>query len=188
MSDQLTDGKSALRTLLIPEEWRVIPSYPDYAASSHGRIRREVSRSPQSIAGRVLTPCIAGRWKAYLGVRLWDWKTQTGKTVNVQNLVAEAFLGPRPAGMEINHKSGVKTDNSVANIEYVTKRANEDHAIANRLHPGGERHHASKLTEMQVREIRSLPHATERVLAARYGVASTTIHSIRVRHTWKYVA
>jgi hypothetical protein len=36
----------------------------------------------------------------------------------VHRLVAEAFLGPRPAGKETMHLNGDRTDNRVANLAY----------------------------------------------------------------------
>lgn len=47
-----------------------------------------------------------------------------GKTRTVHSLVAEAFLGPRPKGYDIDHISGDKTDNRLCNIEYVTHMEN----------------------------------------------------------------
>ena len=44
------------------------------------------------------------------------------------HLVAAAFLGPRPLGMQINHKNGIKTDNYFTNLEYVTPSQNSWHA------------------------------------------------------------
>jgi hypothetical protein len=46
----------------------------------------------------------------------------------VHQLVAEAFIGPRPKGRELNHKDGDMTNNIVANLEYVTHRENIQHA------------------------------------------------------------
>ena len=45
----------------------------------------------------------------------------------VHSLVAEAFLGPRPLGHEVNHKDGNKWNNDVSNREYVTHSHNRLH-------------------------------------------------------------
>lgn len=45
------------------------------------------------------------------------------------HIVADAFLGPRPRGLEVNHINGVKADNRAANLEYCTRSANCTHAV-----------------------------------------------------------
>lgn len=172
----------------LDEEWRGIPGWPWYEASSEGRIR-SLTFPGTHYLGKVLSPAIAGRWKAYLGVRLWNGDTKTGKTVNVHNLIMLAFVGPPAEGMEINHKNGESTDNRLANLEYVTHRQNEDHAVAHGLHPRGERHHAALLTEDQVRVIRGAkrwPGVVIR-LATSYGVSRSVVKSIREGKSWKHV-
>lgn len=47
-----------------------------------------------------------------------------GKTRTVHSLVAEAFLGPRPEGYDIDHIDGNKTNNTAENLRYVTHTEN----------------------------------------------------------------
>jgi len=42
----------------------------------------------------------------------------------IHSLVAEAFIGPRPPGFEIDHKENGGTDNRLSNLEYVTGKEN----------------------------------------------------------------
>lgn len=54
----------------------------------------------------------------------------------VRKLVALSFLGPRSEGMQINHKNGVRDDDSVENLEYLTSQENTQHGWARgRKHP-----------------------------------------------------
>ena len=46
----------------------------------------------------------------------------------VHRLVAAAFIGPCPNGLQINHKDGVKENNYFGNLEYVTNSENAIHA------------------------------------------------------------
>lgn len=48
---------------------------------------------------------------------------------SAHSLVMEAFIGKRPAGREVNHRNGVKGDNRLTNLEYLTHRRNIRHAL-----------------------------------------------------------
>lgn len=58
----------------------------------------------------------------YFAVSLSVSGCATTRSVHV--LVAEAFHGPRPVGNWVDHISGVKADNSAANLEYTTPSEN----------------------------------------------------------------
>ena len=105
-----------------------------------------------------------------------------GKNVStyVHHLVAEAFLGPRPPGLSINHLDGDKTNNHVENLEYVTHAANMAHAARTGLMQHGEGHASAKLSDAQVDAIRAARVAGERGVdvARRFGVSQTTVCNI----------
>lgn len=101
-------------------EWRTVPSYPKYEASSEGRIRNTVT-------GRVLTSTLHGT--GYLVVSLSGFGVK-----RAHRLVAEAFFGPSNA--HVNHKDGSRTNNAIGNLEYVTQLENNLDAIRRRGHVG----------------------------------------------------
>lgn len=60
---------------------------------------------------------------------------------SVHPLVLEAFVGPRPPGMEACHADGNKTNNALSNLRWDTKRANELDAIRLGTRPDPDRTH-----------------------------------------------
>jgi hypothetical protein len=113
------------------------------------------------------------------------------KSITVHRLVATAFLGPRPAGLEVRHLNGDPTDCRLANLAYGTPAENGQdrvrHGTVARF-PGAA-HGRAKLTEANVREIRRRHVAGESPgrLAAVFGVGRTTIRHIICRETWTHV-
>ena len=76
------------------------------------------------------------------------------KRFSVHRHVAEAFI-PNPQGKpQVNHINGVKTDNRVENLEWMTPEENIRHAFDNGLRKSGCEHFRAKFTAEQVREIR----------------------------------
>lgn len=54
------------------------------------------------------------------------------KTTSVHKLVLGTFVGIQE-GMNINHKNGVKTDNRLKNLEYISQADNVKHSVENNL-------------------------------------------------------
>jgi hypothetical protein len=112
-------------------EWEGI-----YSVSNLGRVRRDLAAKNARV-GRILK---LGMANGYYKVGLHhNYKI---KTVYVHQLVAAAFIGKCPAGMEVNHKDPKtgRTDNRASNLEYVTPKGNMQHAKENGLVATGDRH------------------------------------------------
>jgi hypothetical protein len=160
------------------EEWRSVVGYEaDYEVSDRGRIRAyrhgrwrtkaKLLKPRQHPAGYLIISLSRGGKKKYF---------------YLHNVIAAAFLGPKPSGYEVHHKNHVKTDNSIANLVYCTPSENIREMY--RCGPAP----CSKLSADQVREIRLLlPTATSAVIAKRFGVPWNTIHKIRSGRGYAWV-
>ena len=110
---------------VVEEIWKPT-HYQNYDASNLGRIR-----GPR----KILTPYLGTR--GYLTCRIY---CNGPATELVHILVAFAFCGPRPDGLVVNHKDGVKANNVPGNLEYITDLENHRHASRLGLKATGLRH------------------------------------------------
>lgn len=75
-------------------------------------------------ANKFLTPKV--NWDGYHRIQIWE--NQKCKFVSWHRVVAETYLD-KPDGCDIvNHKNGVKNDNRVENLEWVTQKENIQHS------------------------------------------------------------
>ena len=166
------------------EKWKEIKGWP-YKVSNFGRVKRNAP-GPGTHIGKILKQKFGGTGYAYVTFS----KNAKLKHFYVQCLVAEAFIGPRPKGYQVNHKDGIKKNNFDWNLEYVTHKENMEHAGKNGLMKNGESHHRSKLTEKEVLKIRKLYRSgnyTQIKLAKRFDVCDVTIHEIVRNKSWKHI-
>ena len=113
----------------------------------------------------------------------------------VHRLVAEAFLGPRPEGLDTRHGPGGTRDNRIVNLCYGTRIENEEDkkrdGTFNHGGPGGygEQNRNSKLTEAAVLNMRALyANGMRQVeLAAWFEVTQATVSQIVRRKTWAHI-
>jgi hypothetical protein len=69
----------------------------------------------------------------YLYVTLY--KNKKRKTIKIHRLVAETFIANPNNLPEVNHKSEIKTDNRMENLEWITKRGNANYGTrTERIH------------------------------------------------------
>lgn len=121
--------------------------------------------------------------------RMLIWKDGKGHTRSVHRMVAEAFIGPRPRGMIVNHIDGNKANNAVGNLEFTTCAGNSRHAVELGLTARGENARSAKVTERQVREMRLLYGELSGLrIAKAYGLSRSATYSILTRKTWKHVS
>lgn len=110
-----------------------------------------------------------------------------GKSYYVHRLVALKFLG-EPNGLHVNHKDGNKLNNSIQNLEYVTRAGNAEHAHATGLiNASGEANGRAIMTKEKVLELRSRSSECSKKLAEEFGISRSTVYNIINRDTWQSV-
>jgi hypothetical protein len=180
--------RSSMSFLPDEEEWRPVVGYEDlYEVSSLGRVRRRAGTWGKR-GNRVRALALNGFGYPSLGLYRSGKKP---KMARVHVLVAEAFIGKRPEGLQINHKDGDKTNNCVSNLEYVTPSENTNHAYRTKLtNPQkGDKRWNAKLTEEKVIEIRTRYAEGEdrNVLAKEFNLYPNTIYGIVSGAKWGHV-
>ncbi len=110
------------------ERWKWVVGYVGfYEVSDQGRVRsvdravRHYRGGPKRLKGKVMKGIPFGRC-GHLEVPLC--KSGVQRTVRVHRLVALAWIGPCPKGMEVCHGDNGSADNSVGNLSYDTHSAN----------------------------------------------------------------
>lgn len=169
-------------------EWKVIPGYEDYEASSDGQIRRCRNLKRNYMVGKVLKQKMSIH--GYFVVSLFG----DGRYYHagVHRLVCMAFHGPAPSDdMQVCHGDGVRTNNLPANLRWGTPKENaEDRAQHGQWEcQKGSEHHQAVLDETKVAEMRRLAKsgATIVSLAALFGVHKVTARDAIQGVTWKHV-
>lgn len=147
------------------EEWRSIPDSL-YEVSNHGRVR-----SPRQVL------------KPFAHVQGYELVSITYEhrpiTKTVHGLVAAAFIGPRPEGLDVCHWDGDEANNVVSNLRYDTVAGN----MADRLRHGtlygcGAARHLEHVDA--VRDRYAAGSVTHRELAAEFGFSASTVRRMVV--------
>ncbi len=164
------------------EEWKPIPGFPQYEASSFGRIRNV--RLGRILAGTTTL-------KGYIQVNV---RAERGrKSAAVHRLVALAFIGLPPRRYVCHHINAVKDDNRPQNLVWLSIGQNVRLAHQMGLvpfdHLKGERNPAAKLTDDRVRQMRARGRAGETsvTLAASFGVSIRSVDKVLARQAWRHV-
>ena len=108
-----------------------IPNYPNYACDKDGNIYSLKRNKLRKLNGYISS-------KGY--VRLCLRKDNKKVTVTAHRLIAMTFINNPSNKPQVNHINGIKTDNSVDNLEWCTQAENNKHAYDTGLNKGNINH------------------------------------------------
>ena len=115
--------------------WKDIPGFEGrYQANPDGRIRTLAWRCNLTPVKRRRKPPQIRELKPSLGDDYPRVQLGAGNHRHVHELILLTFVGPRPPGFECNHDNGIKADNRLANLAWVTPSENQAHAWKTGLH------------------------------------------------------
>lgn len=154
-----------------------------YLISNLGRLKSITCNKATRYEPRILKQHINN-----CGYLMYNTRGSSGQLQGyVHRLVAEAFIINESKKPCVNHKNGVKTDNRVENLEWVTYLENHNHSVNIGIqNNNGELNGKSKLTSGIVKEILDSDISYPK-LGKKYNVSQSVISDIKNGYTWNSV-
>lgn len=195
MSDQSTPSSAEV-------EWREVPGWPGYRASSDGRVETQWIRDTNRGGRRGCLPtCRQNEWRpapiqknfyGYFVVRIPRTASPTGKEtkVAVHIFVCLAFHGLPEPGQEVRHfPDNNRTNNRPENLSWATHAEN----LADRKFHGTLRHgircNFARFTEREIRSMRRMREKgfTTTAIANKFKTDQGTVSKIVRRIRWAHL-
>lgn len=132
--------------------------------------------------GKFLTPLVTK--KGYHQCRI------NNKTITWHRVICETFLSPITDKPHINHKNGIKTDNRLNNLEWISNTMNMRHAFANGLISRvGDKNSKCKIPSTYIPIIKEAicNGFTVKDIAGYFNVRYQTIHKIKTGINWSHI-
>lgn len=184
----MSDGNSTVT-------YRNVEGFPGYRVGDDGSVWTSWKRQGNGRGGTTkwilgtewhrLAPGIGTR--GHLSVTLCPGRHQR----LVHTLVLEAFVGPRPKGMQARHfPDRNPANNAATNLLWGTPKQNSADRVFHGTDIQGEKHGMAKLTEALVRDIRlRLASGEMQVAIARdVGVHKSLISCVARKKIWRHVS
>jgi len=151
-------------------------NYTDYEITTNGLVISHKKQNPKILKPQRATQSSKG----YQQVRLYSPETPKGKLFYIHRIVWESHNGEIPEGFEIDHINNDTTNNSLENLQLLTRRENckkwsvETYGIDARSH-----------REEMVRDYQIL--GTQRKVAEKWGISQGTVWRVvnKKVNSWK---
>lgn len=172
------------------EQWLPIDGFPGYEVSNLGRVRtwRDFRGNP---FGRNTPHILKLRRNAkrgnYLAIDLVRDRKYHRKLIH--SLVLNAFVGPKPEGMECRHLDGDPGNAKVSNLAWGTPTQNHADKRCHGTSNAGSRNPMAKLTAQDVRSIRELSKTgmSQRLIAKQFGISQPAVSNVLTNHRWSEI-
>ncbi len=169
------------------EIWKEIPKFEDrYMVSNLGRVKSLPNRVRFCELIMKQTERSDGRMVVNLTYkdRFGNWN-QVVKQVHW--LVASAFIGKRPKGLDVCHNDGDCKNNNSSNLRYDTRASNIQDRIKHDQCNAGSKNGMAVLADSDVLDIKRRLSNGEGVcaIARHYGVRHGTISGIKNGKRWR---
>ncbi len=151
--------------------FKIISNFENYSINKEGQIWSKTTNKFKSHVNLA---------HGYKGVQLWKENKPTMKSIH--RLLLETYVGPCPDGMEGCHNNGVRNDNRLDNLRWDTHSSNMQDAVRHGTHAGlfnkGENHGASKITNIEVNQIRSIHNLYQKEIAELFNISQQHVSDI----------
>lgn len=184
-------------------EYRNIKEFPGYVIGKDGSVWSHWVPGGLRGSGTGCRTLVNEKWQIshhhdiddYVRVRFPHNKRRVSRKTAI--LVLQYFVGPKPTPQHhAAHRDGNKENNHLSNLYWATPKQNAADKVChgtihipNPSHPG-ERNGRAKLTEADIRKIRTVyatGNVTQQTLANQFGVTNVQISLIVRRKQWRNV-
>jgi len=107
----------------------------------------------------------------------------------VHDLVTRAFLGPKPAGMQVCHGDGNSGNARLSNLRYDTPTGNASDRLLHGTDARGANNPGAKLDEAKVRRIRVLisEGLSTTEIGKQMNISRQTVNDIKMGRRWAHL-
>ena len=173
-----------------------IPNFPDYLISDSGIVYSIAERANR---GKPTNPVIKSQWicSGYKAVSLQLNGNPCKRYIH--NLLLETFVCSRPDGYQCRHLDSNPLNNNLSNLEWGTRSENQKDRLSVGKDNRGSKHGMSKLTEMQVKEIKRLATSANKgvrkidnggnykTISEKFNISKAAVGSIVSGRSWGWL-